>query len=181
MMDSWQSVDAWCDKAEIAAKKLEKAMEADDFYERAAANDGLLESLAEFGCSGAEYTLGRRYETGDGVSADGHIAHMFYMRADSHGSVPAATGLGRLYEAGVGVARDMMAARRWYEKAAAGGEPEAEYRLGCFYCAGVSVPKNIDTGVALLMRAAKDGVVEAQTVLLRDYAVKASGGKLVEW
>ena len=28
MMDSWQSVDAWCDKAEIAAKKLEKAMEA---------------------------------------------------------------------------------------------------------------------------------------------------------
>jgi hypothetical protein len=64
------------------------------------------------------FSLGKRYESGDGEVQDYRMARQWYEKAAAAGDSNAMISLGLLYKNGQGVTQDYGKAREWYEKAA---------------------------------------------------------------
>jgi hypothetical protein len=77
-----------------------------------------LQLLAQQGNAPAQYQLGVRYATGQGVVKDYAEAVRLYRQAAVQGYAPAQYHLGLLYAWGMGVTHDLAEARRWYAQAA---------------------------------------------------------------
>jgi TPR repeat protein len=109
-------------QAEAAAREAARLAAA-----REAANGGLsgLRALAEQGDAAAQYKLGVRYDSGQGVGQDGGEAAKWYRKAADQGCAPAQYNLGVCYANGQGVAKDLRAARDWFARAAAAGSRDA--------------------------------------------------------
>jgi hypothetical protein len=84
---------------------------------------------AEAGIAEAQVNLGRRYETGDGVSQDAAEAVRWYWLAADQGLVTAQYRLGNMYANGEGVPQDDAEAVRWYRLAADQGHDAEPPRL----------------------------------------------------
>jgi TPR repeat protein len=81
----------------------------------------------------AMYTLGCRYEHGDGTEKDLARAIAWYEKAARAGSIQGMNRLGEMYRDGDGVANDYGIAQSWFEKAAAVGSSDAMNNLGLMY------------------------------------------------
>ena len=88
-----------------------------------------LRQLAEAGDDNAQFALGARYATGDGVAQDYASAARWFSRAADQGHVVAQATLGAYYWAGRGVPADLQRAYFWSVLAQAGGDEGSKFRL----------------------------------------------------
>ena len=102
----------------------------------------LLRSAADRGGATAQYQLGVRYATGEGVPQDAQQAVYWYRLAAEQGVAPAQYQLGLRYANGDGVTRDYAEAVRWYRRAAAQGVAFAQFNLGVRYVNGQGVERD---------------------------------------
>jgi len=86
---------------------------------------------ANNGHAGAQFNLGRSYETGDGVKdIDYKEAARWYQRSADQGYMESQCNLGLLYCKGRGVEQSYNVAKFWLGKAAAQGDHVAARELG---------------------------------------------------
>jgi hypothetical protein len=114
-------------------------------------------------------TLGARYLTGDGVSADSTEALKWFRQAANQGLPEAQYNLGLLYARGNGIAQDATAAVKWYRLASDRGYATAQYALAVMYALGTGVTKNPVEAVKWYRKAAEQGHVVAQSNLGAKY------------
>jgi uncharacterized protein len=98
-------------------------------------------SQAEAGDADAQFDLGRKYETGDGVDQDYAESVKWYTKAAEQGHADAQFFLGLMHYGGEGVPQDYREALKWYTKAAEQGHAEAQLYLGMMYDYGQGVPR----------------------------------------
>jgi TPR repeat protein len=137
--------------------------------------------LAEEGNDEAQYTLGKLYYEGQGLSPDYKSALKWFRLAAEQGFAKAQCDLGRMYEQGTGVTKDYEEARKWYCLAAEQQLPLAQTFLGAMYSSGSGVPQDKEKAVEYYQLAARQGFQLAQYYLgnmyrmgsgtLRDYVM----------
>jgi hypothetical protein len=88
-----------------------------------------LRTLAERGDADAQWNLGVRYHTGDGLVQDDTQAVQWFLRAAEQGHVSAQATLGAYYWAGRGVPQDLSKAYFWSVLALAQGDDGSKSRL----------------------------------------------------
>ena len=98
-----------------------------------------LRTAAERGDPRAQYLLGVRYATGDGVVEDDATAAQWIRKAADQGLADAQFNLGLMYADGNGVPQDSATAVSWLRKAAEQGDARAESNLGLMYANGTGV------------------------------------------
>ncbi len=89
--------------------------------------------LAEQGDREAQFSMGLRYDLGDGVERNPELAAQWFTKAATPGVAGACLYLGMKYDFGTGVRQDKAAAIRWYEQAAVQHWPQAAFLLGSLY------------------------------------------------
>ena len=87
----------------------------------------------------AEFRIGYRYASGNGVAKDMGAAATHFRAAAERGYVPAQAVLGVHYSKGLGVPQNWAEAANWFRKAAAGGHAGAAVNLGQCYQNGTGV------------------------------------------
>ena len=113
--------------------------------------------LTDQGDAGTQFSLGLRYENGDGVPKDFGKAVELYQKAADQGHPDAQVNLGWLYENGEGVPNDLRKAAELYQKAADQGNARAQNNLGWLYENGWGVPKDLGKARELYQKAADQG------------------------
>jgi TPR repeat protein len=98
--------------------------------------------LAEQDQAMAQFNLGVRYLTGQGVPQDYKEAAHWFQLAAEQGYAKAQYNLGRQYNTSQGVQQDYAQARNWWLKAAAQGHAKAQLSLGTLYALGQGVPQD---------------------------------------
>jgi hypothetical protein len=88
-----------------------------------------LRNLAEQGDPAAQFALGARYATGEGVKQDYTEAVSWFTQAADRGHILAQATLGAYYWAGRGVSPDLTKAYFWSALAQAGGDQASKYRV----------------------------------------------------
>ena len=101
-----------------------------------------LRARAEAGVPSAQFSLGFRYNTGQGVPQDYVEAVRWYRLAADQGYATAQANLGVMYADGQGVPQDYVEAVRWYRLAADQGHARAQGNLGVMYGTGEGVPQD---------------------------------------
>lgn len=118
-------------------------------------------SLAEQGFAEAQFTLGRMYAQGQGVTQDYSEAARWFRRAADQGESRAQFSLGAFYDSGLGVTKDYAEAVRWYRLAAEQGNPRAQNNLGLMYELGNGVVKDYIQAHVWFTLAATQGMTAA--------------------
>jgi localization factor PodJL len=113
------------------------------------------------GYAPAQYSLGRLFERGVGVSADVARARIWYARAAEQGHVRAMHNLAVLSAADRKSA-DHAAAARWFLRAAQHGLTDSQYNLAILYQTGRGVEKNLGQAYKWFALAARNGDKEAE-------------------
>jgi TPR repeat protein len=72
---------------------------------------------AEKGDPNAQFVLGHKHDTGEGVAQDFAEAAKWYRKAAEQGHAEAQFNLGTMYDEGRGVRQDYAEAAKWYRKA----------------------------------------------------------------
>jgi hypothetical protein len=124
-----------------------------------------LRVLAAQGNADAEYVLGERYWTGEGVPQDDKAAAEWFLKAARQGHAHAQFSIGFFYREGRGVAQDHKVFRRfeWYLKAARRGHAAAQTTTGVSsYGQGEGVEQDHDQAMAWYLKAAQQGQLQAQ-------------------
>jgi TPR repeat protein len=98
-----------------------------------------LQKRAASGDPGAQYALGKAYESGNGVSKRADLAAVWYRKSAEQGNEKAQNALGALYWSGDGIEKDKAEAVRWYRKSARQGNSNAMFNLGAAYYNGEGV------------------------------------------
>ena len=80
---------------------------------------------AEQGFAAAQFNLGNRYRSGQGIAKNDQEAVKWYRLAAEQGLANAQFNLGVMYENGTGVAEDFSLAYVWYSLAQAQGQTGA--------------------------------------------------------
>lgn len=122
-----------------------------------------IRQLAEQGNPEAQFSMGLRYDLGDGVERDPELAAQWFAEAASAGVAGACLYLGMKYEFGAGVKQDKAAAINWYEQAAVQGWPQAAFLLGSLYLISLPTPETV-RGCAWLSIADDQGYPGAEGV-----------------
>ncbi len=130
-------------------KEYEKAV---NFYELA----------AEQGHSGAQYSLGCCYDTGEGVEINKPEAARWYRKAAKQGHAWAQYNIGCCYDTGEGVCENHQEAAKWFRLAALQGFALAQYNLGCCFEFGEGVPRDYKEAFNWYFKAAEQGHKLAQ-------------------
>ncbi|MCI5146368.1 MAG: sel1 repeat family protein [Candidatus Electrothrix sp. AR3] len=121
-----------------------------------------IRQLAEQGDPEAAFSMGLRYDLGDGVERDPELAAQWFEKAAKKKIAGAYLYLGMKYEFGAGVGQDKQTAIDWYKQAALRGWPQAAFLLGNLYL-HLSTPNSIH-GCAWLTLAAAQGYPGAEEV-----------------
>jgi TPR repeat protein len=92
------------------------------------ANGGLSDLLADArdGDAEAQYRVGMRYRTGEGVSPDEYQAFQWCLSAAREGHSAAQYQVGMMYLNGEGVTASDATALDWFEKSASAGNTQAQ-------------------------------------------------------
>ena len=85
-----------------------------------------LRQFADKGEPSAEYALGMRYASGDGVKQDDKQAASWFLKASENGNVKAQAALGTRYWGGRGVPASLTQAYFWTVLARAAGDPNSK-------------------------------------------------------
>ncbi len=99
-------------------------------------------SAAEAGDSAAQFNMGNRYLSGDGVIADDFEAARWFRKAADQDNNNAQYNLGVMYMQGKGVIADLNEAINWFRRAADLGDPPAQFTLATLYANGKGVPQD---------------------------------------
>lgn len=118
--------------------------EVEDLIRRARAGDIMSQRL-----------LGDRYERGNGISRNFHLAAKWYRKAAAKGDAISQRNLGYFHESGFLGDKDYAKAEKWYRKAAEQGDTEAQRSLAFIYESGLT--GQIDAAEAAKWRERADG------------------------
>lgn len=102
-------------------------------------------------------SVGRCYETGDGVGKDQAEAVKWYRMAAEQGVADAAFELAKCYRFGVGVRRNHTTASKWLQKAAERGHAKSLVLLGIRYSDECEAEYNPRKAVRFFRKAADQG------------------------
>jgi len=116
----------------------------------------LIES-AENGDAEAQFNLGKKYDTAEGVPEDDKEAVKWYLKAAEQGYADAQSNLGLMYYEGKGVPEDYKEAVKWWRKAGDQGNAMAQNNLGSVYDSGLGVEKDLVISYAWFTIAAAKG------------------------
>jgi TPR repeat protein len=120
---------------------------------------------AHRGDRNAQFQLGLRYGSGNGIAKNMVEAAKWYRRAADLGHAKAQAMLGVLYNSGQGVPRSQAEAIKWWRRAADQGDPDARFNLGMAYWKGDGVTQDFDKANALFRSMAPAGSAYARSVL----------------
>ena len=104
-----------------------------------------IETLRRCGLAGhgeAQFNLGLKYDSGNGVPEDDAEAVRWYRLAAEQEYASAQRNVGIMYANGYGVAEDDAEAVRWYRLAAEQGYDRGQFNLGYMYERGEGVPED---------------------------------------
>lgn len=104
----------------------------------------------------AQFTLGRLYETGQGVKTDPVAARHWYEEAANQGHAAAAFNIGMM-EARLGMPQSYVRASEWFGRAAKEGYADAQYNLAMLYARGLGVERDEAEAYAWFAAAASRG------------------------
>jgi hypothetical protein len=76
---------------------------------------------ADQGYARAQFALGLRYDTGQGVARDFGAAYTWYLEAARQGHARAQFNIGLMYASGHGARPDLLQACAWFQQAERGG------------------------------------------------------------
>ncbi len=111
----------------------ECCVKSEEVYKNFAEAANRIEKLFEQNNADAQYKLGIRYYTGDGVEKNHSEAVKWYKKAAEQGHAEAQYNLGVCYEKGEGVDKNLAEATKWYRKVAEQGDANAQRNLGLYY------------------------------------------------
>jgi len=151
-----------------------------------------IRKAAEQGDAASQITLGKMYESGQGVTQDKAEAAKWYgkaaetlRKAAEQGDAVSQFNLGKMYEEGQGVTRDNAEAAKWYRKAAEQGNAMAQTNLGLLYDKGQGVKQNYAKAVMWYRKAAEQGNAISQERLGSLYysgaGIKRNDVEAVKW
>lgn len=129
-----------------------------------------LRAAAEHGDANAQFSLGRAYLMGQGVSKNQIAAFRWYRKAAEQGHASAESMLGTFYYSGEGVPKNLNEALRWFRKAAEQGDSFAEHGLGVLFAEGAGVPQNDVDAAKWYRKSAEHGNALGQLQLGVSYA-----------
>lgn len=104
--------------------------------------DQLCLVAAQRGDAKAQYKLGEKYYSGDGIEEDDGLAAKWYRKAAEQGNAAAQYRLGYMYQGGLGVAQNYAEAVMWYRKSAEQANKDAMLSLSTMYEHGWGVEKD---------------------------------------
>jgi localization factor PodJL len=124
----------------------------------------LMRLAANQGQPAAQYRLGKLYEVGIGVEADGQTAMSLLERSAQGGNRIAMHDLGHYFATGAaGITPNVEQAVKWFSQAADRGVMDSQFNLGVLYQGGSGVEKNnIDAYVWFSIAAAQGDKVAGQ-------------------
>lgn len=111
----------------------ECCVKSEEVYKNFAEAANRIEKLFEQNNADAQYKLGIRYYTGDGVEKNHSEAVKWFRKAAEQGHAEAQYNLGVCYEKGEGVDKNLAEAAKWYRKVAEQGDANAQRNLGLYY------------------------------------------------
>lgn len=121
-----------------------------------------LKRRAKSSDAAAQFDLGTRYHTGQGVPRDAKKAARLFSQAAAQGLAEALFCLGTMYRNGEGVPKDTKEAVRLFEQAAVQGHARAYCSLGMMHHTGEGVPNDARKAAWYFEQAAALGYAKAQ-------------------
>lgn len=120
---------------------------------------------AQQGNGFAQFNLGYKYSTGEGVQKDDKKAAEWYAKAAEQDVADAQIKMAEISASGVGVPQSHQQAVYWYTRAAERGNSLAQYRLGQMYEKGQGVTADNKIAHAWYSIAAGNANAQAATSL----------------
>lgn len=120
---------------------------------------------AQQGNGFAQFNLGYKYSTGEGVQKDDKKAAEWYAKAAEQDVADAQIKMAEISAAGVGVPQNYQQAIYWYTRAAERNNSLAQHRLGQMYEKGQGVPADAKIAHAWYSIAASNANAQATTSL----------------
>ena len=131
---------------------------------------------ADRGDADAQFELGIRLLTGEGLEKKPEEGAKFVQAAAAQNHLRAQHVLGTLYEEGIGLKQDFKKAAEWYRKAANYGLPMAQHSMGVLYDTGRGVDKDPKEAAQWFRKAANQDHAPSQAA----YASKLERGDGLE-
>jgi len=128
-----------------------------------------LDLWAERGDADAQFELGLRYLTGEGMKKDEKIGLQWMEKAANQKHLRAQFVMGSLHEDGLGVKKDDTKAVEWYRKAAENGFAPAQFAVAMAYDLGRGIKQDAVQAGEWLAKAAEQNHPQAQTALAAKY------------
>jgi TPR repeat protein len=130
---------------------------------QAASNPVGSERISQIGPqdAAAQFLLGQRLASGDGVARNEPEAVRWLALAADRGHVPAQYALAQMIDRGRGVPRHLEEVVRLYRAAAASGHTDAQFEIGLLHEHGEGVPRNAAIARAWYRKAARRGHLKA--------------------
>lgn len=140
----------------------ECCVKSEEVYKNFAEAANRIEKLFEQNNADAQYKLGIRYYTGDGVEKNHSEAIKWCKKAAEHGNAEAQYNLGVCYENGEGVDKNLAEAAKWYRKVAEQGDANAQRNLGMYY---IQEKRDNVIGYAWIFLSVKNGLEDSTSKL----------------
>lgn len=154
----------------------------------------LYRRAAERGHKGAQLTMARLCERGEGVEQSFERAVRWYRLAAEQGDLGAQLRLAKAFERGIEITRNAEQVLKWYLKAAEQGDREAQFQVAQMYEQGSGTPHHPEEAarwylraglngqrqIGLIEKAAALGHADGQYWLARAYAEGQGVGKDIE-
>ena len=140
----------------------ECCVKSEEVYKNFAEAANRIEKLFEQNNADAQYKLGIRYYTGDGVEKNHSEAVKWFRKAAEQGNAEAQYNLGVCYEKGEGVDKNLAEAAKWYRKVAEQGDANAQRNLGMYY---IQEKRDNVIGYAWIFLSVKNGLEDTTSKL----------------
>ena len=140
----------------------ECCVKSEEVYKNFAEAANRIEKLFEQNNADAQYKLGIRYYTGDGVEKNHSEAVKWFRKAAEQGNAEAQYNLGVCYEKGEGVDKNLAEAAKWYRKVAEQGDANAQRNLGLYY---IQEKRDNVIGYAWIFLSVKNGLEDSTSKL----------------
>lgn len=140
----------------------ECCVKSEEVYKNFAEAANRIEKLFEQNNADAQYKLGIRYYTGDGVEKNHSEAVKWFRKAAEQGNAEAQYNLGVCYENGEGVDKNLAEAAKWYRKVAEQGDANAQRNLGMYY---IQEKRDNVIGYAWIFLSVKNGLEDLTSKL----------------
>lgn len=140
----------------------ECCVKSEEVYKNFAEAANRIEKLFEQNNADAQYKLGIRYYTGDGVEKNHSESVKWFRKAAEQGNAEAQYNLGVCYEKGEGVDKNLAEAAKWYRKVAEQGDANAQRNLGMYY---IQEKRDNVRGYAWIFLSVKNGLEDTTSKL----------------